>query len=287
MRSPTHDAASLPRTYLFVPGNRPDRFGKALASGADAIVLDLEDAVAPQDKAAAREAIAVWCHAGQQNFGRIVNSIVVRINDESTEWFDDDLELIHAAGLHAVMLPKAELASQVTRVTSALPETGFVIPIIESARGLLNVDAIAAADGVQRLAFGTLDYAADLDLSGDSRGLLYPACRMALACRAAGLASPIAGVTPDLGNEDILLADLALARACGFGAKLCIHPNQVGAIHRALAPTPAELDWASRVVAATETETGAFQIDGKMVDRPVILKARAILGRARDDAPAY
>jgi citrate lyase subunit beta/citryl-CoA lyase len=283
MSSPAHDAAALPRTYLFVPGNRPERFGKALGSGADAVILDLEDAVAPQDKAAAREAIAAWRQTTRLEPGRII----VRINDESAEWFEDDLELIHAAGLHAVMLPKAELASQVARVASALPESGFVIPIIESARGLLNVDAIAAAEDVQRLAFGTLDYAADLDLSGDSSGLLYPACRMALASRAAGLASPIAGVTPDLGNEDILLADLALARACGFGAKLCIHPNQVGTIHRALAPTAAELDWAQRVVSAAEKETGAFQIDGKMVDRPVILKARAILGRARDDAPAY
>jgi citrate lyase subunit beta/citryl-CoA lyase len=283
MSSPAHDAAALPRTYLFVPGNRPERFGKALASGADAVILDLEDAVAPQDKAAAREAITTWCQTTRLEPGRII----VRINDESAEWFEDDLELIHAAGLHAVMLPKAELASQVARVASALPESGFVIPIIESARGLLNVDAIAAAEDVQRLAFGTLDYAADLDLSGDSSGLLYPACRMALASRAAGLASPIAGVTPDLGNEDILLADLGLARACGFGAKLCIHPNQVGTVHRALAPTAAELDWAQRVVSAAEKETGAFQIDGKMVDRPVILKARTILGRARDDAPVY
>jgi citrate lyase subunit beta/citryl-CoA lyase len=283
MTSPAHDAAALPRTYLFVPGNRPDRFGKALASGADAVILDLEDAVAPHDKATAREAIAAWCQTTRFEPGRII----VRINDESTEWFEDDLALIHAAGLHAAMLPKAELASQVARVVSELPDAGVVIPIIESARGLLNVDAIAAAHGVQRLAFGTLDYAADLDLSGDSRGLLYPACRMALASRAAGLASPVAGVTPDLGNEDILLADLTLARACGFGAKLCIHPGQVGTIHRALAPTAAELDWARRVTAAAEKETGAFQIDGKMVDRPVILKAMAILGHARDDMPAY
>jgi citrate lyase subunit beta / citryl-CoA lyase len=283
MTAPAQDAARLPRTYLFVPGNRPDRFGKALASGADAVVLDLEDAVAPQDKAAAREAIAAWCQMARPETERIV----VRINDESTEWFEDDLDLVHAAGLHAAMLPKAELVSQVARVVSALPDAGIVIPIIESARGLLNVDAIAAAQGVQRLAFGTLDYAADLDLSGDGRGLLYPACRMALASRAAGLSSPVAGVTPDLGNEDILLADLAFARACGFGAKLCIHPNQVGAIHRALAPTAAELDWARRVVSASEKETGAFQIDGKMVDRPVILKAKAILGRARDALPAY
>jgi citrate lyase subunit beta/citryl-CoA lyase len=283
MTAAMHDAAALPRTYLFVPGNRPDRFGKALASGADAVVLDLEDAVAPQDKAAARAAIAAWCQTTPLEPGRIV----IRINDESTDWFEDDLELLHAASVHAAMLPKAELASQVARVASALPEGGIVIPIIESARGMLNVDAIASAQGVQRLAFGTLDYAADLDLSGDSRGLLYPACRMALASRTAGLASPVAGVTPDLGNEDILLADVAFARACGFGAKLCIHPNQVGSIHRALAPTAAEFDWARRVVAAADKETGAFQIDGKMVDRPVILKAMAILGRARDDMPAY
>ena len=157
-----------------------------------------------------------------------------------------------------------------------------MIPIIESARGLLNVEAIAEAGGVQRLAFGTLDYALDLDLSGDARGLIYPASRIALASKAAGLASPIAGVTADLNNEHTLLADLEFARACGFGAKLCIHPKQVAALHRALKPTAHEVAWAERVLAAEQAGAGAVQVDGQMVDRPVFLKAMAILQRRTD-----
>ena len=149
-----------------------------------------------------------------------------------------------------------------------------------SARGVLNVDALAAA-GVQRLAFGTLDYALDLDLSGDERGLIYPASRIALASKAAGLAAPIAGVTAELGNEESLLADLAFARALASGAKLCSHPKRVRAIQQAMAPTADELAWAQRAIDATEAGQGAIQLDGKMVDRPVLLKARAILERSR------
>lgn len=275
MNGSTSPIARPPITYLFVPGNRPERFDKALASGADIVIIDLEDAVAPDEKAVARTAIRTWCAAHADLAARIV----VRINDESSEWFDDDLQLIDAAAIAGVMLPKAELVSQIVRVKAALPRPGFIIPIIESARGVLNVDALAAAAGVQRLAFGTLDYGVDLDLSGDERGLIYPASRIALASKAAELASPIAGVTADLGNEESLLADLAFARACGFGAKLCIHPKQVSAIHRAMAPTLDELAWAQRVITAAEAGQGAVQLDGKMVDRPVLLKARAILER--------
>lgn len=267
--------AASPVSYLFVPGNRPDRFDKALAAAADVVIIDLEDAVAPADKTRARSDIATWCAA---NKGFAARS-VVRINDATSEWFDADLDLLRSTGILGAMLPKAELVSQIDRVSAAMAQGGTVIPIIESARGLLNVDAIAAAGGVQRLAFGTLDYALDLDLSGDVRGLIYPASRIALASKAAGLASPIAGVTADLGNEDALLADLALARACGFGAKLCIHPKQVAALHRALAPTADEVAWARRVIAAAQAGPGAVQVDGKMVDRPVLLKAKSILER--------
>jgi citrate lyase subunit beta/citryl-CoA lyase len=178
------------------------------------------------------------------------------------------------------MLPKVEHGHQVDRVRAALPSGGFVVPIIESARGVLAVESIAAVPAVQRLAFGTLDYAVDLDLSGDERGLTYPACRIAIASRAAGLLAPIAGVTPDIDDEGKLLADLAFARACGFGAKLCIHPRQVAALHRALAPRPEEIAWARRVLSAANTAPGAVQVDGQMVDRPVLLKAKSILDRA-------
>jgi len=262
-------------TYLFAPGNRPDRFEKALDSGADVVILDVEDAIAPGEKSEARRAIVHWCAAGIAHRPRLA----IRINDAASEWFADDLDLLRATGIPLAVLPKAEGREAIARVLQALPAHGRVIPIVESARGVANVDAIATAEGVLRLAFGTLDYAVDLDLSGDERGLAYAASRMAIASKCAGLASPIAGVTAALDDEERLQADVAFARACGFGAKLCIHPRQVAAIDRLLTPTPAEIDWATRVVAAAEIHAGAFALDGKMVDHPVLLKAQAILGR--------
>jgi citrate lyase subunit beta / citryl-CoA lyase len=261
--------------YLFVPGNRPDRFDKALASGADVVILDVEDAVAPEGKSAARHAIAQWCSGTEAHRARLA----IRINDAATAWFEDDLELLRTSGIRLAMLPKAEGPEPVAQFLRAMPAGGMVIPIVESARGVANVDAIASAEGVLRLAFGTLDYAVDLELSGDERGLAYPASRLAIASKCAGIASPIAGVTAALDDAARLQADVAFARACGFGAKLCIHPRQVEAVHRLFAPTPAELAWATQVVAAAEHHPGAFVLDGKMVDRPVILKAQAILRR--------
>jgi citrate lyase subunit beta/citryl-CoA lyase len=262
-------------TYLFVPGNRPERFDKALASGADVVILDVEDAVAPDDKSEARRAIAGWCAAAAANRSRLA----IRINGPTTAWFADDLELLRATAVAAAMLPKAESPEDIAQVLRAMAADGLVIPIIESARGVANVESIAKAKGVLRLAFGTLDYAVDLDLSGDERGLAYAASRMAVASKCAGLAPPIAGATIALDDETRLAADVAFARACGFGAKLCVHPRQVEAVQRLLAPTPGEIDWATRVVAAAEVGRGAFALDGMMVDRPVLRKAQAILGR--------
>ncbi len=268
----------LPTTYLFVPGDRPDRFEKALASGADAVILDLEDAIPPHGKAAARTAIAAWWSSQAP---ATTARMLVRINDDSTAWFDDDIAFVQQLRIGSVMLPKTERAAQVEAVKAALPAEGIVIPLVETARGILSLEEIAAGRGVQRIAFGTIDFAVDMDLSGDERGLAYPSARMALASRAAGIGAPIAGVTVQIGDEAQLGVDLAFARAFGFGAKLCIHPSQVALVHRLLAPTAAEIEWARRVVAAAEqSDAGAIQVDGKMVDRPVILKARAILDRA-------
>ena len=171
-------------TYLFVPGNRPERFDKALASGADAVILDLEDAVAPDDKARARANIGEWIGGHPDAAPRIV----VRINDAATPWFAGDLDLLRASGISVAMLPKAERGEQVAAVVAAIGAQGRVLPIIETAQGLANVDEVARAPGVQRLVFGTLDYGVDLDLSGDERGLVYPSARIAIASRCAGIA---------------------------------------------------------------------------------------------------
>lgn len=276
MTSTNAAAPNLPSTYLFVPGNRPDRCDKALASRADAVIIDLEDAVAPADKASARASVVAWCRAARFAPERVL----LRINDETTPWFEEDVAVIRDTGVRGVVLPKAESVEQISHVASVLPADGFIIALAETAKGIVEIDALARAPRLQRIAFGTLDYALDLDLTGDERSLLYPACRIALASRAAGIASPIAGVTPDIGDDSKLLADLAFARACGFGAKLCIHPKQVDAVHAAMRPTEAEIAWASRVAAAVETGAGAIQLDGKMVDRPVIARAMRILARA-------
>src|SRR5690242_10347205 len=231
---------TLPITYLFVPGNRPDRFDKALAAGADAVILDLEDAVDAAGKEAARAAVGAWLGTGPREAGRVL----IRINDNGTPWFESDLDLIRRIAVGGVMLPKVERAGQIAPVAAALRPGGVVVPLIETARGLRAVDGIATADGVQRLAFGTLDFAVDLDLSGDERGLIPSAMTIALASRCAEKAPPIAGVTPIISDDAALARDLALARATGFTAKLCIHPRQVAAARAALAPSQGEIDWA-------------------------------------------
>ena len=272
----TTQVAADALTYLFVPGNRPERFAKALASGADRVILDLEDAVASADKAAARSAVAQWL----QSQSALADRLLVRINDDASPWYVDDLALLAASPLRCVMLPKCESPAQVAAVLALLPSGCQVLPLIETARGLQAVQAIAQAPGVARLAFGSLDFMLDVDVPADSLMLDMVAAQIALASRAAGLPAPVAGVTPALDAAQVS-ADMAQARSLGFGAKMCIHPAQVAAVLAALAPTASELAWAQRVLQASAAAGGsALQIDGKMVDRPVLLRAERLLARA-------
>ena len=269
-----------PRTYLFVPGTRPERFGKALATGADCVLLDLEDAVAASDKQQARDAIAQWfADAAPADRGRIA----VRINDAASPHFGDDLHALRACSCAQVVLPKAEEPWQIAAVATAIPGAQ-VLALIESARGVARVDEVAAACCVTRLLFGTLDFALDLDIdiADDASGLAHAAGRIAIASRVAGLPAPVAGITPQLDDSVRLLADLAQSRRLGFGAKLCIHPSQVPPIHAALRPSAQALDWARRVLLANAASPGAARLDGRMVDRPVVLQAQRTLSLARD-----
>jgi len=266
----------IARSYLFVPGDRPDRYGKALAAGADAVIIDLEDAVAPEAKAGARTSLVAWARDNRP----AAAEVYVRINAADTADFESDLAALREAGITGVVLSKVENPSHIKSVRTALP-TARVVALIESARGLAAVEAVCATPGVERLGFGALDYANDLGLEGDpGPGLAYAQGRMAVASRVQGLAPPIAGVTTALDDAERLKADLAQSRAYGFTAKLCIHPRQVAVVHDALRPSPAEVEWARRVEAAVAAGAGAVQVDGRMVDRPVILRARDILDRA-------
>lgn len=262
----------LRRAYLFVPADRPERFAKARASGADAVIVDLEDAVAPEAKASARDALATALDASA--------SLVVRINAAGTPWFEDDLELCRHPGVAAVMLPKAEGIDAVCTVVEITYKD--VLPIIESARGLREIHSIASVPGVIRLAFGSVDLALDLGIDcapdGAESELLAFRSQVVLASRLAGLAAPVDGVSTAIEDLQRLQADTERSRRLGFGAKLCIHPKQLAIVQAVFTPTPERLDWARRVCKAFETAGGsAVAVDSQMVDLPVYQRAQAVL----------
>jgi citrate lyase subunit beta / citryl-CoA lyase len=273
-----HNALAQARSLLFVPGNRPERFDKALRSGADAIVLDLEDSVPPDAKAAARQAIAgAW--AGLLAPGV---PLVLRIN--AAEAGLQDLEALAALlpGA-ALMVPKTDSAAALARIGARVPGA-VLLPLIESAAGYAALADIAGAPGVLRLVVGHIDFMADtgLQCSDDQNELAPLRFAVAMATRLHELAPAIDGVSVAIDDEEQLRQDTRRALRFGFGAKLCIHPRQVAVVHEALSPGAEELDWARRVLAADAAAGGAaVQLDGRMVDAPVVLQAQRLLARAR------
>ena len=266
-------------SFLFVPGNRPYRFEKAAASGADAVVLDLEDAVPPAEKAAARAAVRdAWPRLAAHGV-----PIVVRVNAAASGLLGQDLAALQGLSPQAaVMLPKAESAAHVARVREALAGAA-VIPLVETAAGSRGIDEVARSAGVLRLAIGHLDFMADTGMScSEGEPELAPLrFAVSVATRLAGIARAVDGVTVQTDEEPRLRADCLRAKRFGFGGKLCIHPKQVRMVHEAFAPDADEVAWAKRVVEADAASGGrAVKVDGKMVDAPVVVAARGILERA-------
>lgn len=264
------------RTALFVPATRPERIPKALASGADRVIVDLEDAVAENLKAEARANLDTFLAENPQA------RILVRINAPQHPQQAADLELCRRhAGVLGVLLPKVESAEQ---VALAAASGRSVWPIIESALGLQALPAIARAQGVERLSFGALDLGLDLGLASGTAaaGRVLDQARYAILLNSvlAGLASPLDSVFPDINNPDGLSQMAADARDMGFGGMLCIHPGQVQVVHDTLMPSAEELSWAQRVMTAGAAGDGVFVVDGQMVDAPVIGHARRVLQRA-------
>lgn len=280
---------ALARTFLFVPADRPERHARALATGTGGVIVDLEDAVAPERKASAREGLAA-SFAALPEAGR--QRLLVRINASGTPWHDDDraaVAALVAQGLIAgVVLPKAEQAGDLRQLAEAIGPRGLLVPLIESAAGLAALDELAAAPRVLRLAFGNLDFQADVGLACDADEAELVPVRLALllATRRAGLPAPIDGVTPDWRDTQRLAADTARARRGGFGAKLCIHPDQVAPVHAALGPSADELVWARRVIDAIRSAGGGVvSLDGRMVDAPVVRLAERLLALDAQSPP--
>ncbi|WP_069268788.1 HpcH/HpaI aldolase/citrate lyase family protein [Paraburkholderia nodosa] len=261
------------RSFLFVPGSKPERFAKALAAGADAVIVDLEDAVADADKASARAHVA----DAARTFVAAPVRVLLRINGAGTQWFEDDLSLAALDGIDGIVLPKAENSAALSAVATATQKP--IWPIIESAEGVWNALEVARMPGVERLIFGSVDFELDLDCDGSWDALLHARSRIVLASRVAGIQSPVDGVTVAINDEQQLAEDSSKARSLGFGGKLCIHPRQVEAVNAAFSPSADEIAKARRIVEAYErAEGGAVSMDGRMVDLPVLLKARRIVG---------
>jgi citrate lyase subunit beta/citryl-CoA lyase len=268
---------AVARSYLYVPGNRPDRFDKACAAGADAVIVDLEDAVPPAEKAAARTALAAWLSP--------TKAVLVRVNAADTEWFEDDLAACDAAGVVGVVLPKAERIGDA--VISLCRRNGLaLLPLIETAAGMARSAVVAATPCVQRLLFGTIDFQFELDIDGDGDELLAFRSQLVLASRLAGIQPPVDGPCTLLEDTALLVADSRRARKLGFGGKLCIHPKQVAIVNAAFSPDAAEVAWARRVLdAAARSGGAAVAVDGKMIDRPIIRKAERIVQDAAAATP--
>jgi citrate lyase beta subunit len=288
----------VPSTFLFCPGNRPDRYDKALRSGAPGIIIDLEDAVPEADKASARKDAFDWLAGlGALASKGVLDAVqpdmaarprvALRIGSPTTPAGLEDLyAFVHAGplpALHTVVLPKVADATEVLLMASQLLRNApalRLMPLIETPEGVRSVAAIAQAHpAVSAIGFGAADYCVEAGIAFAWEALLHVRSRMAFDCTGTGVALldvPYLALSDEAGLRE----ECARVKALGFAGKLAIHPSQVGPILQSFAPSPAEAAWADRVVAGFEAAgRRACRVDGKMVDEPVYLQALRITHR--------
>ncbi|MHB1420511.1 MAG: HpcH/HpaI aldolase/citrate lyase family protein [Bacillota bacterium] len=280
------------RSILFAPGNDLRKAQKAISAGADAVILDLEDAVAPEEKPRAREVIREAMTLPRQS------KLYVRVNAVGTAFLDGDLQAVVREGIDGLMLPKAESAEDIRTVDMALAQLekkqglsiGQVelIPLVETAQGVWwALETARSCSRVRCMAFGALDFTLDIGTSYSKEGteIAYARSRMVLASRVAGIEPPIDTVFPDTRDQGGLEKDCRLARQLGFQGKLLIHPLQVETTNRIFSPETEEIAFSLKVVKAfnqaMESGTAVLQVDGKMVDRPVVIRAQRVLAIAQ------
>lgn len=261
---------ALARSLLYVPGHRPDRFAKAVASGADCIVLDLEDSVGPDLKSEARENIHRWLSSD--------GSGLVRINGVDSPWYEDDVAMLHGREC-AVVLPKASSSDQVESLLDRLTANSCVVPLLETATGVLAARNICAVPGVVRAIFGSADLASELGIDHTDRAALaFARSQVVLASAACGIA-PVDGVTSSVIDDDVLIADVEDAAAIGFTGKSCIHPRQIPLVHAAFMPSPEIVRWAREVIAVAG-DGSVTALNGHVIGKPVVDRARRVLSQA-------
>ncbi|EAJ8666618.1 CoA ester lyase [Campylobacter coli] len=266
------------KSFLFVPSIFPERFTKALQSGASQIIIDLEDSVEVAKKEVGRKNIVDFSSQCAKNNDKFL----IRINETKSKEFQKDLSLIstikESNGIIGVVLPKAQSYEDIDMLSQfELP----IIPIIESALGVENLDDIARHPSVLALSFGSLDMTLDLNLQeGEGKNFILNSIRTQIILKSTkyNLLSPINGVYPDIKNIDGLKEDLIFAKSMGFGGSLCIHPNQVAPINEVFSPSAKQIAWAKEILSLRQNSNDIiFNYNGMMVDLPVIKKAEQIL----------
>lgn len=255
---------------LFVPGDRADRFAKAVASGSDTVIIDLEDAVAPANKAAARAGLA-------EALGGLAGArLWLRVNAAGTPWHEGDIAAAARLPFDGVMLPKSTSGQQLQTVRQQLRADQALIALVETVHGVHRAEEIASAS--DRMAFGSVDYALDLGCQPVREAFLLARSKLVLAARLAGQPPPLDGVTTRTDDADLVREDGAHACSLGFGGKLLIHPRQLAPARAGFAPDRSDIDWARRVMASA-ADGAAVALDGEMIDAPVLARAKAILER--------
>ncbi|MTD55278.1 HpcH/HpaI aldolase/citrate lyase family protein [Amycolatopsis pithecellobii] len=258
------------RSLLFVPGHRPDRFAKAADSGADGIIIDLEDAVGFDLKSSARENVRQWFSSGQ--------NAIIRINSVDTPWYEDDITML-ADDKRAVMLPKITSAEQVISVLARLPPGSCVVALLETSSGVLAAREICAVPGVVRAVFGNGDLVGSLGIEYEDRAALdYIRSAIALASDAAGISPPFDGGSMSLADEDLLISDAKHAISFGYTGKVCIHPSQVSIVNSIFTPSREKIQWARDVV-AVEGDGSIAVLNDKVIGRPIIKRAKRLLAQ--------
>lgn len=263
------------RSLLFVPGNRPDRFEKACISDADLVCIDLEDAVSPGEKATARDETLKWLLDCQYHH------VGIRINAADNEFGQNDIAVLSESALNLpfVMIPKVCSGQQLADIEGQLPlSLGALFPVVESAKGLRKADEIYEGSRVNYSIFGAIDYSADIGSDMEWETMLYARSLLVAAAHANNV---ILFDTPhsDVRDTEGCGAAMKRAKKIGMFAKSAIHPAQIEPIHSALKPSPIEIAHAQRVVNAMETAGGNVALlDGKLLEEPVVKKARRVLG---------
>jgi citrate lyase subunit beta / citryl-CoA lyase len=267
-------------TFLFVPGDRPERFSKAIRAGADVVILDIEDAVAPKNKDTARQAISSAWAALAVEAKEFDVDLCIRINALHHPDRGLDLDVCRRLRPSLIMVPKVESKDELVAIADCLPSVS-ILALIETAMGILEAPEIANAPRVDRLVLGSVDLMLNLGVSNDKDPLNMVRSMLLVASVAAGLAGPVDGVCTSIDDPARIEAEAALGRQFGFTGKLCIHPKQIASVRQAFEITAEELAWAKRIVnAAAATNGGAILVDGSMVDAPVLRRAELTILRA-------